>query len=134
MKEYPLTHPYPVPELIAHLERMSQEESECPAAYTELARQLQVCFDVVERANALWKEGWFPGEQDFERSLNVLGDGQKRLLAMLLKDMVGGWWEVTSYIDDPESYPWFDPHEKYPSQVFAALHAEREKDNEIRVP
>ena len=127
MKEYPLTHPYPVPEFIAHLEQKGQEQSECPEAYTELAQQLQVCFDIVERANKLWKEGWFLGEQDFERSLDVLGDGEKRLFAMLLKNMVGGWWEVTSYIDDPENYPWFDPGQEYPSQVFADIRAEQER-------
>jgi hypothetical protein len=113
-----VNYPYPLPEFIAYLEQMHTQPSEDPEHYARLADILQTCFSVVEEANARWRVGTFAREDTFFNSEILLGSVLGQLIPAILKGMIGGWFELLCYIDDPENYPWYDPAEEYPSDLF----------------
>lgn len=108
-------YPYPVPEFLACLEarraetRAGADEGAGEQEYLVLARLLELCHATMEHANEGWHAGHYSGEDALERTYEAIQFGFRRLIPLLLDSVAGGWHELLAYIEQPASYPWYDP-------------------------
>jgi hypothetical protein len=101
-------YPYPVPEFMAYLEAAHEETREDAEEYLVLARLLELCHATIEHANAGWQAGQYRGEETPELVYKAIQYGFRRLVPLLLANVVGGWHELLMYVEQPAHYAWYD--------------------------
>jgi hypothetical protein len=119
-------YPYPIPELIAHLEQVQACTQESEQIYHNLARLLKICHATMEHARELWEEQRFLDGEALVSTCQTLNYALKRLVPLALDCTVGGWNELLIYVEHPERYPWYDPQRDWPSAPTALSEAEEE--------
>ena len=94
----------PLPELMAYLQTVGEEDQE----YQVLFQLLSLCAATVENANSLWRAGCFAGDDTLEAAFKAVQAGFERLIPLILHNVEGGWRELLLYLPDPETCPWYE--------------------------
>lgn len=114
MQEKTPKYPYPVPELIEHLEAMQRLGQDDGRIYSDLARLLKICHATMQYAHELWRsQSFFSGEPETP-TCAALQYALQRLVPLIIDGTVSGWNELLIYIDHPEKYPWYNPERDWP--------------------
>lgn len=100
---------YPLPELIAYLEKMQEETQDTCRIYGDLVRLLKICHATMQHAREIWQARLFESEGPEIAASDAMQYGPGRLVPLMIDHTVSGWPELLTYIEHPEKYPWYDP-------------------------
>ena len=122
-------YPYPIPELIQHLELAQAETQDRDHLYANLARLLKICHATMQHAQEIWQSGRLQGRYAEFAAADAMQYGLGRLVPLIIDHTPAGWPGLLNYIEQPEKYAWYNPVRD--RQILPALQVKDEEEQII---